>query len=263
MDNSQALTAVIEHVSASDKPVNLAWNEVVLWQAGTLERFITTGLLSQDVNTQSLMCTGCEQQCFMPVYLSDDAQRAFIVCDDADQQDQVGRINIPLERLQQWQASTRHFAGVVAGLLELKAKPDYQKNSASYQLGMLKSKGGRRWVSLTVQPLAIVINRHETLLNELLYFEDDELVIDKPRINELLNSPPSDTAKVYTPDVSKREERKLATQAKHQDWHDAYLHLKETHPTKTNIWYSMQISKLSIAQGQDSETIRKNMIKTK
>lgn len=133
----------------------------------------------------------------------------------------------------------------------------------SYRLGMLKSKGGRRWVSLAVQPLVLVINGDKALLNELLYFEGDELVIDEARIDGLLNSPPSDSAKVYTPDVSTREARKLATQTMHQNWHDAYLALKAKHPNKTNTWYSMQISKLSIAQGKDSETIRKNMIKVK
>lgn len=100
MDNSEALTALIAHVSATDKPANLAWDEVERWQAGVLERFIIAGLLSKSVDAQSLMCAGCEQHCFMPVYLTDDAQRAFIVCDDADKQYQMGRIRVPLARLQ-------------------------------------------------------------------------------------------------------------------------------------------------------------------
>ncbi len=259
IDHSQALTFLIEHVNASDKPVSLVWDEVELWQAGVLERFISTGLLSQDVDTQLLVCAGCEQHCFMPVYLTDDAQRAFIVCDDPDKQDQMGRIQVPLARLQQWRASARAFAGVVSGLLMFESKPVHQKASTSYVLGMLKSNGGRRWVSLLVQPLALQINRHAAPLNELLYFDGEALVIDKPRIDELLNSAPSETGKAYAPDVSKREARKLATQAMRQDWHDEYLVLKQKHPNKTDSWYSLQISKLSIAQGKDSETIRKNM----
>ncbi len=108
MDNSQALTALFEYVNASDKPVNIGWDEVQQWQNGVLEHFITAGLLNnKGVNTESLLCTGCEQTCFMPVYLTDDAQRAFIVCDDPDKQEQMGRIQVPLERLQQWQTSAR------------------------------------------------------------------------------------------------------------------------------------------------------------
>lgn len=261
MDNNQALNAVIEHVDAFDKRVHLGWDEVQQWQAGALERLVTAKLLAKDVNAHSLECTGCEQHCFMPVYQADDKQRAFIVCDDPDKQDQMGRINVSLERLQQWQASVKQFAGVVAGLLGLESQPVYQKDSTSYKLGMLSGSRGRRWVLLRDQPLALEINRYTVPLNELLYFSADELVIDKLRIDELLDSVPSDTRKAYTPDVSKREVKKLATQAMYQDWNDEYLVLKQRHPHKTDMWYSMQISKLDIAQGKDSETIRKNMKK--
>ncbi len=261
MDNHQALAAMIEHVSASGKPVSLGWDEIQQWQSGVLERFISAGLLAKDVKAQSLECTGCEQHCFMPVYQTDDAQRAFIVCDDPDRQSQMGRINVPLERLQQWQASARQIAAVIADLLGFESKPVYQKESAYYKLGMLKGSHGRCWVSLTAQPLALEINRRAISLNELLYFDGSELAIDEPRIYELLNSIPSDTGKAYTFDVSKREARKLATQTMYQDWHDEYLRLKRKHPRKTDTWYSMQIFKLPIAQGKDSETIRKNMKK--
>lgn len=259
MDNSQALTALIGHVGASDKPVGLGWDEAQQWQGGVLERFLVVGLLTKDVKAQSLVCTGCEQHCFMPVYQTDDEQRAFIVCDDPDKQAQMGRVKVPLERLQQWQTSARQFAGVIAGLLGFESKPVYQEASAIYRLGMLKSDGGRRWVSLTVHPLALEINRHAVPLSELLYFDAEELVIDSPRIDELLNSDPSNTGKTYTPDVSKREASKLATQAMYQDWNDEYFKLKIKHSIKSDTWCSVQISKLDIAQGKDSETIRKNM----
>ena len=259
MDSPQALDALIEHVSASGKPVSLGWDEVQQWQGGVLERLLEVGLLATGVKTQSLVCEGCEQRCFMPVYQTDDGQRAFIVCDDPDKQEQMGRIQVPLERLEQWQGSARQFAGVVTGLLGFEAKPVYRKASVSYALGMLKSNSGRRWVSLMAQPLALNINNHLVPLNELLYFDGEALMVDKPRIDELLDSVPKDTGKTYTPDVSQREARKLATQAMYQDWHDAYLVLKQKHPDKPDTWYSKQISKLGIAQGKDSETIRKKM----
>jgi hypothetical protein len=260
MNNSQALTALIEHVSVSDKPASLGWDEVQQWQEGVLERFIMAGLLSKGVNTQSLVCTGCEQDCFMPVYRTDDKQRAFIVCDNPDKQEQMGRVQVPLERLQQWQASARQFALVISTFLGFESK-SLQKTSTSYTLGMLNSDGGRRWVSLTVQPLVLVINRHEVPLNELLYFSGEVLVIDRPRIDELLDLSPDDTGKAYMPDVSRREERKLATEAMYQNWNDEYLSLKQKHPHKPDTWLSMKIAKTSIAQDRDSETIRKNMKK--
>lgn len=261
MDNSEALASLIEHVNAADKPVSLGWYEVQQWQGGVLERFLAVGLLAKNVKAHSLLCTGCEQHCFMPVYQTDDEQRAFIVCDNPDKQEQMGRIQVPLERLQQWQASARQFAAVVAGLLGFESRPVYQQASASYRLGMLKSDGGRRWVSLTAQPLALEVKRYEVPLSDLLYFDAEGLGIDKPRIDGLLNSTPSDTGKAYTPDVSKQEAGKLATLAMYKDWHDEYLRLKQKHPNKSDRWHSMQIAKLNIAQGRDSETIRKNMKK--
>jgi hypothetical protein len=259
MDNSQALTALIEHVSASDMPVSLGWDEVQTWREGVLERFLAAGLLRKDVNAKALVCKGCEHHCFMQVVLSDDNKRAFIVCDVPGMQEQMGRINLPLERLKQWQASARQFALVLSRLLKLDFNPSQQKTSAAYKLGMLPSDGGRRWVSLARQPLAVEINRHQRPLAELLYFSDNELLIDEPLFNELLNSSSADAGKAITPDMSRQEERKLATQAMHQDWKDKYLELKRMHPGKPDTWYSMKISRLDIAQGRDSETIRKNM----
>lgn len=259
LDLHQSLMA---HVDASDAPVSLGWDELQQWQQeGVLEVFIGLGLLEMDVKAKSLVCSGCEQQCFMPVYLTDDEQRAFIVCDDPDRQSQMGRVAVPLVRLQQWRVSARQFAEVVAGLLGFDSKPDFHKASASYRLGMLKSKGGRRWVSITVQPLAVEINRQTVPLADLLYFSGESLELDQPRIDELINAIPSDAGVAYTPDTSKREARKLATQAMYQNWHDEYLVLQRRHPGKSDIWYSLQIAKLPIAQGKDSETVRKNMKK--
>ena len=259
LDHNQALAALIDHVSASALQVSISWDEVQRWQDGVLEQVLVDGLLSRDVNAQSLECVGCEHRCFMPVYQSEDRQRAFIVCDHTDMQTHMGRVNVAIERLQQWQASSKQFAVVIARLLGIDAKPTYQKSSASYRLGMLKSSGGRRWVSMATIPLTLDINQNSVPLVELIYFSEGALAIDRARIDALLNSPAGDTGKSYTPDISRREARKNATQARYQDWNDEYLSLKQKHPGKPDTWYSVRIAKLPIAQGKGSETIRKNM----
>jgi len=262
MDNSQALIALIGSINASGKPVHLGWDKVKQWQEGVLESFIAVGLLVKDVSAKSLQCAGCEHHCFMDVlFANDDSERAFIVCDHPEMQSQMGRISVPLARLQQWQSSPKYLAGVISGLLGFEAKPDYQKSSASYKLGMLKGGNGRRWVMLNTHPLTLEINRHAVPVMELLYFEQGVLTIDQSRIDELVNAASKDTGKAYIPDVSKQEARKLATQAMYQDWNDEYIRLKQKHPDKRDTWCSMQIAKMAIAQGKDSETIRKNMKK--
>lgn len=253
MDSTQALSVLIAHINACNKPVNIDWNETQKWQNDVLERFVDEGLLVKGVDAQSLECTGCEHRCFMNVHLVTGGEtRAFIVCDQPEIQSQMGRIRVPLERLQQWETSPKHITAVICRLLGFKSKPKYQESANSYRLEMLQGKKGRRWVSVQTQPLSLEINRHTVPMEDLLYFDGKELVIDKPQVTEILNKPPANKSKTYTPDISKREAGKLATQARHQDWKDEYLRLKEKHPQKSDEWISIQIAKLPVAQERDS-----------
>jgi hypothetical protein len=259
MNNALALTALIAHVDASDKPVLMGWDEVSQWPEGLLKQFLTLGLVAKDVGAKSLTCAGCENQCTMDVLLTEDAKRAFIVCDHPDMQDQVGRIQVPMERLQQWQVSTQQFASVIAAMLGLDAKPSFNKETASYKLGMLKSEGGRRWANLFTRPLRLEITGHFVPLGDMLFFDGGELVLDINRIQSLLSSSPANVGKAYTPNTNKQEARKAATQAMYQNWRDEYQVLLRKNPNKSEEWYSNQIAKMKIAQGRSAGTIVKNM----
>ena len=264
MDSNQVLVALIARIEASDKSVShasvFAWDEAQQWNDGVLERFIALGLLTKDVNASSLICLSCEHHCFMEILLAkDESERAFIVCDHADMQSQMGRINVPPERLQQWQSSAKHLPVVLAGLLGFDAKPKYQKEPANYPLGILKGSKRRCWVTLQTNLLSLEINRHVVSLSDLLYFDGDVLLIDEARVDAMVNTEPKESGKQYKPNISKQAARKLATQAMYQDWNDEYLLLQQQNPNKSDTWCSVQIAKMSIAQGKDSETIRKNM----
>lgn len=258
MDNNRALSALIEHIDASEKPAYLGWDEVLQWQEGVLDNLVASGLLAKGNNAQSLQCAGCEHHCFMDVVLSDDSERAFIACDHSEMQSQMGRVAVPLVRLQQWQSSARKWAEVVAGLLGIESKPDHEKNNSTYRLGMLKSTKGRRWVSLNSKPLTLEINQYTVPLAELLYFEGNNLFIDQARVNDLLNSAAT-VDKSYRPDASKREARKLKTQAMYQEWRDEWASLRLKNSNKSKKWYSRQIEKLPTAQGNSAESIRKQL----
>jgi hypothetical protein len=255
---SRVLTALIAHIDTLGKPVHIGWDEVSLWQDDALPILLGVKLLTKSNPSQSLECKGCENRCYMPVKLTQDKQRAFIVCEDIDKQGDMGRIAISLPRLRQWRTSSKHFATVIAGLLGFEGVANYKKDTDIYELGMLRSDTGRRWVSLTANPLTLVINQHATPVNDLLYIDNNQLAIDREQINELLNNPTSN-AKVYTPNKDRQEDRKLETQAMYQDWNDAYLYSRKKHPSKSSKWHSQQIANLPIAKDRDSETIRKNM----
>jgi hypothetical protein len=259
MNNTQALSALLAHVDASDKPVLMGWDEVSQWPEGLLKQFIKLGLVAKDVNTKSLSCLGCEHHCTMDVLLTEDANRAFIVCDHADLQSHMGRIAVPLERLQQWQLSAKKIAAYIAVTLGLDAKPTYSKETASYKLGMLKGKDGRRLVTLLEQPLRLEIAGHVTQLEDILFFDGENLAFDIDRVQSILASTPKNVGKAYTPNTNKQDARKAATQTMYQNWRDEYQALLLKHPDKPDTWYSTQIAKLPIAQRKKPETIRKHM----
>jgi len=258
LTTSQVLTALIAHINASSKPIHIAWDEVAQWQDDALALLVGVELLSKSNNAQSLECNGCEHRCFMPVELTDDQQRAFIICDHIEMQSHIGRIDVPLQRLAQWKTSSKQVAVIITHLLGFEGVPQTTNDGTSYKLGMLKGKSGRRWVSLAINPLEIVINQHATPIGDLLYIENKTLMIDHVLIDESLNTPINNDKK-YTPNIDIRESRRQATQALHQDWNDAYLLARKKHPTKSKGWHSDRIAKLPIAKGRKAGTIERNL----
>lgn len=263
MAYNPVLLDILERISSTSDLVVVDWDNAQKWPSGALECLTQAGILMPASSAQSIECNACEHHCYMDVLMQvgDGASvnHAFIVCDVPEMQSQIGRVQIPLERLQQWKTSFKQLAEVVAGLLGFDGRIEYKPGQASIRLGMLQSKGGRRWVSLLNQPLVIDINGYKTPVNELLFVDGDKLVIDRLRIDELVNSKPLSVGKAYTSSTDKREARKLATQAKYQDWQDEYVSLQVKHSTKSKTWCSRQIARMPIAKGSDSETIRKHL----
>lgn len=264
MTFNDAFLEYLAHLRAENKAITVSWDTVQQWPDGVLDTFLQLGLLIPAPAAQSIECNGCEKHCFMDVITlpnNDPAlTRTFVVCDDAEMQSQMGRITVPSVRLRQWQGSVKQLAKVIADLLGLKDKITFSANQAVINLGMLKGQNGRRHVSLNCTDLSLEINQHAVPVDEVLFFDDKKLVIDRYKIDELLNSEASSKSKKYTPSISKREARKLATQVMYQDWKDAYLSLIDEHPNKTDRWYATKIAKMEIAKNKDAETIRKNMV---
>ncbi len=57
----------------------------------------------------------------------------------------------------------------------------------------------------------------------------------------------------------RQDAAKLVTQSLYKGWQKAYRTLVKRHPNKSDVWLSKEISKLPIAKGRNSETIRKHM----
>ena len=242
------------------------WDTVQQWPDGAFDRLLEAAILTPAKPALSVECKECPNRCFMDAHQlssrDNKPTRAFVICDDPEMQGQMGRIEIPIERLQQWKVTTLHLAKVIAKLVGIECKAEDRYGQANIRVGMVKGKNGRRWLSLNKSLLALEINDHHLPLEEILLFEDGALAIDRMRIDQLIDKAPGRSGKKYKPSTEKWEVRKRKTQAMYEDWQEEYLKLRRKCPDTvhhSDSWIAKQIAKLDIAQGRDSESIRKNM----
>jgi len=262
MTYNAILLSLIEGLNAKGEAFVQNWDVVQTWPNEALNVLLKTGLLTQTSVAKSLECDGCEYRCFSEVIISKNNSndyRAFIVCEEPEMQNQMGKVEVLIERLKQWKTSAKLFACVIATLLKIEKPTASNIKQNSIHIGMLKGKKGRRLINLAINPLSLEINRHAVSLNEILFFKGKNLAIDHDHIDALINDDSKTKEKSYSPSTSKRELSKFKTQAMHQDWKDEYLKLKKEKPNATDSWCSKKIAKMDIAQERDSETIRKNM----
>lgn len=266
MTLNDVLLSLLEAMGATGKTHLVDWDTVQQWPDGALGRLLEAGILTSAKPALSVECRECENRCFMEVHQLSGGDkrpaRAFVVCDDPEMQGQMGRIQIPLERLQQWKVTALQLAKVTASLLGIECKAEDRHGQANIRVGMVKGTNGRRWLSLNKSPLTLEINDHRLPLEEALYFEDETLSVDRLRIGQLLDKEPGKGGKQYTPSTEKREARKRKTEAMYEDWREEYLELRRKHPDTvrhSDSWIAKQIAKLKIAQNRDSDTIRKKM----
>jgi hypothetical protein len=266
MTLNDVLLSLLEPTGAKGGTHLVSWDTVQQWPVDALDKMVESGILTTAAPAQSIECRECDNRCFMEIHRLPGADkrpdRAFIVCDDPEMQGQMGRIQIPLVQLQQWKVTALQLARVTAGLLAIECKAEDRHGQTNIRIGMIRGKKGRRWLSLNKSPLTLEINDHRLPLEEVLFFEDEVLTIDRKRIDQLINKAPSTSGKKYKPSTEKRETGKRETEAMHADWQEEYLKLRRKYPPTTrqpDSWIAKQIAKLDIAQGRDSETIRKNM----
>ncbi len=266
MTINDVLLSLIQGLKETGDRQTIGWHDIQQWPDQALEKLLKIGIIKPIKAAQSLECPGCENQCVMPIdHLKsgeNKSERAFIICNNPEQQGHIGRIPIPLEHLQQWKITALQLAKAVGTLLGINCKEQDRHGLKNIRIGMLKSKSGRHWLSLNKSPLKFEINNHSLLVEEVLFFENDELCLDSLRIHLLADKPTTSKNGQYTPSTNIRELGKRKTAALHQDWNDAYINLRRQYPDATShsdTWIAKQIAKKDIAQGRSVETIRKNM----
>lgn len=261
MHVDQVLLLLLNSLSLKDNKLILSWVAVNLWQEEAFKLVLENKLITPTQKATSIQCQGCEKHCVVDVTAQKYPSRTlyYAACEDPYMHEEMGRMTIPLEQLKQWKISIKQLAVLIADLLGLSCGISYKADQKSIVLGTLKSKTGRKSVVLNVEPLSLIINQSVLPVNDLLFFEDNKLVLDMDKINHALNIKQPPPVKTYLANTDKKEQRKANTLAMRQGWQDEAIKLKKKNSTKSKTWLSQQIAKLPISQGKSAETIRKNI----
>jgi len=230
------------------------------WPADAVAALNAARLLAQARPASGLICPGCEQQCYKPVDVlpaeGGRPARAYIYCDEPED---MGRIEIELSTLGQWQITGDGLAGALAHMLGFTGTPQQDGAAKQWTLGALKGKEHKATIKLTLEGgVSLAVAGHTVALAEFLSLDGNGLTVDKNELLQLVDKP-APTAQAYQPSIARREARKLDTQQKYAAWKKTARELRRKPQGKSERWVSRQIAKMPIAQGSTAETIRKHI----
>ena len=101
--------------------VSLASDDVADWQPGHFEVLLQTGLLTNAGYSSSVTCDGCGESCLEDIIFTRHPVRAYVSC---HLREDIGRVEIPLERLRSWNASADGLAAWLASELGASAQAE-------------------------------------------------------------------------------------------------------------------------------------------
>jgi hypothetical protein len=191
MTPQDALTELLARLGANNgAAVLVSEKELSGWPAAAIQAMKSQKLLVKAEPASSAVCPGCEQECVMPVRTLTHKTRGpalFIFC---DKRDDINRVDVPINRLEQWQASGLAIADLLADLLGLR-RPDAGDTSAGrWEIGMLKGKkGSSHLVLLADGRLSLTLAGHSIALADILALESMGFKLDKQTLVRLVDKP--------------------------------------------------------------------------
>jgi hypothetical protein len=255
-----ALLELLERVGASRHQVAMVSEEELRgWPADAVRELKAQKLLVKASPAASVVCPGCEQQCTMPVHslpVGSGPATSFIVC---DKRDDINRVGVSAERLNQWRCGVEAVGRFVARGLELRPESQRKMDAGLWELGLVRAKKRQQMICLRANgTLQLIAGQNEIPLAEFLGFGEDGYSISRDAVRDLVEAATTADPR-YTPSHVRREARKQDTQEKYQSWQKEYRTLKRRRPEMSDVWYSRQIARMDIAEGCSTETIRKHM----
>lgn len=190
MKGADVLAALLDRVAAnSGKPARFAERELAEWPAAAVAGLKAAGLLAKGPPADVVNCPGCEEDCVMPVEsatTTGGTLRAFVVC---DRRDDVARVAIPRDSLEQWTCSPERVADVLARLLGTRRSGD-DKASERWDVGMLKGTKYSAHVVLGIEAgLRLAIAGHRLAVADVLELGDLGLTLDQRALTRCVDNP--------------------------------------------------------------------------
>lgn len=192
----------------SEGDTTIAWEQVRKWPKGAIEAFQKAGWIIAANLAEWVECPGCTKNCFMraDVFPAQNGQRAraLVAC---DQLDYMGKVNVPLARLQQWQLTQGQVARWICGTLSLKGKPEKDGATETFKLGNVQGKKRRGVLELnTDDTVCLKSSGHSMPLCEVVFIENDQPFIDRVGILAMVDLQPLTESPDYNQDKTNRQE---------------------------------------------------------
>lgn len=206
MNMADVLPTVLDRLAAAAGEVALfSERELAEWPAAALARLKAEGLLVKGPPADILTCPGCEEDCTLPVEsdtTASGALRAFVVC---DKRDDVVRVAIARDLLEQWTCSPERVADVLARLLGIR-RSGSDAAARRWDVGVLKGAKGSAHVVLGIEnELRLTIAGHSLPVADVLELGDKGLTIERRALLRCVDNPIA--AAGDEPSAAQRRER--------------------------------------------------------
>lgn len=190
MNLADALPAVLDRLAAAAGEVALfSERELAEWPAAALARLKAEGLLVKGSPADAVVCPGCEENCTMPVETDatpSGALRAFVVC---DKRDDVARVAIARDLLEQWTSSPERVADVLARLLGTR-RSGSDATARRWDVGLLKGAKGKAHVVLGIErELRLHLAGHVLMLADVLELDENGLSVERQALLNCVDNP--------------------------------------------------------------------------
>lgn len=190
MTPEAALLEVLACVGARHgAAVLISEHELSEWPNAAVAAMKSQRLIAKARPASSAVCPGCERECVMRVHTlpHPTVPAAFIVC---DKRSDINRVAVPINRLEQWQASGASIADLLASLLGLRRSGSSGTENARWEIGMLKSAKHSSHLVLSADGnLTLGLAGHVIALNDVLSLEGNAFKVDKRTLIRLMDQP--------------------------------------------------------------------------